>query len=223
MSETKRKYVIPGELITGGSHRAIANVIKLPGGIYSTRIGMAEIGRDGVVVIPQSGKYAPRIDDKIIGKIINQTGSLWEVDINSFFNAVLPAQSVFGREFSSARDSLSDRFNIGDVIAAKIANFDRTRDPMISVSGPGLGKISKGELVKISSMKIPRLIGKRGSMIKMIEECSKTKLIIGQNGLVVVIGSDDGIKSAKEAIHLVNREAHSADLTDMVQDLLGVS
>ena len=43
---------------------------------------------------------------------------------------------------------------------------------------------------------------------------------IGQNGVVVVIGSDDGIKSAKEAIHLVNREAHSADLTDMVQDLL---
>lgn len=216
----KRKYVVPGDLICEGNYTPLANVMKIGNRFYSTRVGMAEITREGVRVIPLSGIYIPRVDDIVIGKIIDYSAFAWEVDINSCFPAYLPAQSVFGKNFSPAKDSLTKKFDIGDLIAGKIIAFDRTRDPLLSVSGPGLGKIPKGEIIKIAPSKIPRLIGKKGSMVKAIENATKCKLNIGQNGLIIAIGPPDGLLLAIKAIRLIEEEAHIADLTKKVQKLL---
>lgn len=181
---------------------------------------MAEISQEGVRVIPLSGPYIPRVDDLVIGKIVDYSAFAWEVDINSCFFAILPAQNVFGREFSPARDSLRGQFALGDLLAAKIMAFDRTRDPILSIGGPGLGRIPRGEIVKITPTKVPRLIGKKGSMIKTIESGSGCRLVLGQNGLVVVTGPSEGVLMAAKAIRLVEEEAHTADLTQKVQLLL---
>ncbi|MFN3621786.1 MAG: KH domain-containing protein, partial [Nitrososphaerales archaeon] len=86
----------------------------------------------------------------------------------------------------------------------------------------GLGKISKGEVVKISPTKVPRLIGKKGSMIRTIESGTGCKLTIGQNGIVVLSGQPEGIIKAVKAVRLIEEEAHLADLTQKVQALLGI-
>ena len=39
-------------------------------------------------------------------------------------------------------------------IFAKIANFDRQREPLISIADKNLGKIDSGESIKISPSKI---------------------------------------------------------------------
>ncbi|MCS7116465.1 MAG: exosome complex RNA-binding protein Rrp4 [Nitrososphaerales archaeon] len=220
MVNIKRKYVIPGDLICEGNYSPLANVMKIGNRFYSTRVGMAEISREGVKVIPLSGIYIPRVDDIVIGKIIDYSAFAWEVDINSCFSAYLPAQSVFGKDFSPAKDSLVKKFDIGDLIVGKIVAFDRTRDPLLSVSGPGLGKVSKGEIIRIAPSKVPRLIGKKGSMIKAIENYTKCKLNIGQNGLIIATGPPEGILLAIKAIRLIEEEAHIADLTKKVQKLL---
>ncbi|MEM1993961.1 MAG: exosome complex RNA-binding protein Rrp4 [Nitrososphaerales archaeon] len=222
MPEVKRKYVIPGELITEGNYRIIANVIKRGNKFYSTRIGLAEYGQEGVKVIPLTGPYVPKVDDLVIGKIVDYSAFAWEVDINSCFMAYLPARNVYGKNFTPGQESLVKRFNIGDLIAAVVTAFDRTRDPILSVAGPGLGKISKGEVVKISPTKVPRLIGKKGSMIRTIESGTGCKLMIGQNGIVVLTGKPEGIIKAVKAIRLVEEEAHLADLTQKVQAMLGI-
>jgi len=222
MPEVKRKYVIPGELITEGNYRPLANVIKRGNKFYSTRIGLAEFGQEGVRVIPLSGPYIPRVDDLVIGKIVDYSAFVWEVDINSCFMAYLPAKNVYGRNFTPGQESLVKKFDIGDLIAAVVTAFDRTRDPILSVSGPGLGKITKGEVVKIAPTKVPRLIGKKGSMIRTIESGTGCKLTIGQNGVIVVVGRPEGIIKAVKAIKLVEEEAHLADLTQKVQAMLGV-
>jgi exosome complex component RRP4 len=222
MPEVKRKYVIPGELITEGNYRPLANVVKRGNKFYSTRIGLAEFGQEGVRVIPLSGPYIPRVDDLVIGKIVDYSAFVWEVDINSCFMAYLPAKNVYGRNFTPGQESLVKRFDIGDLIAAVVTAFDRTRDPILSVSGPGLGKITKGEVVKIAPTKVPRLIGKKGSMIRTIESGTGCKLTIGQNGVIVVVGRPEGIIKAVKAIKLVEEEAHLADLTQKVQAMLGV-
>jgi len=220
LSDIKRKYVIPGELIVEGNFRPIANVFRQGTGLYSTRIGLAEIGHQEVRVIPLCGPYIPRVDDFIIGKVVDYSGSAWEVDINSCFFAFLPAQNVFGRNFSPQGFSLENKFRIGDILAAKVAAYDRTRDPLLTISGPGLGLIEKGEIVKIAPTKVPRLIGKKRSMIMTIEGSSTCKLIIGQNGIVVVNGPPNGLLIAIKAIKLVEEEAHNADLITKVQNLL---
>lgn len=220
MSFVKRKYVIPGEVIIEGNYRALANVLRAGDKFYSTRVGMAEVGRDGVRVIPLSGPYVPREDDLVIGKIVDYSAFAWEVDINSCFFAFLPAQNVFGRDYSPAKDSMTEQFSVGEMITAKVAAYDRTRDPLLTISGPGLGKIPKGEIIRISPSRVPRLIGKRGSMIKTIESSTGCRLIIGQNGLVVCLGSPEGVLLARKVIKLVEEEAHTADLTQRVQMLL---
>ena len=41
---------------------------------------------------------------------------------------------------------------------------------MLTVQDKDLGKIPYGEFIKISPTRVPRLIGKRGSMIQTIEQ-----------------------------------------------------
>ena len=223
MQEVKRRYVVPGDKIIEGSFRPLMNVIKVGNSIIATRIGIAETGRDGVKVIPLSGVYIPRVNDIVIGKITDHSSLSWEVDINSCFSAHLPAQDVFGRDFSPARDDMGRQLATGDLIAARIIAFDRTRDPMLTIQDKDLGKIPRGELLKISPTRVPRLIGKRGSMIQTIEQATQTRILIGQNGIVVVMGRNlDGTKLAIRAIRMVEEEAHTANLTQRVKVLLNV-
>ncbi|HKW05135.1 MAG TPA: exosome complex RNA-binding protein Rrp4 [Nitrososphaerales archaeon] len=223
MPELKRRFVIPGEIVAHGSMRAETNVIRAGDKIVSTRVGMAEVAHDAVRVVPLSGPYIPRIDDLVVGKIIDYSAFAWEVDMNSCFFGILPAQSVFGREYSPAKDSLTDRLAVGDMIAAKVIAFDRTRDPLLSISGPGLGRIPRGQTVTVSAAKVPRLIGKKGSMIRSIETGTNCRMLIGQNGVVVVVGSPEDVLNAIRAVKLVEEQAHSPDLTERVQKLLGIT
>ena len=223
MTELKRRFVIPGEVVARGNLRAEFNVMRVGDDIVSTRVGMAEMAHDAIRVVPLSGPYIPRIDDLVVGKIIDYSAFAWEADINSCFFGILPAASVFGRDYSPAKDSLTDKLAVGDMIAAKVIAFDRTRDPLLSISGPGLGRIPRGQAVKISPAKVPRLIGKKGSMIRSIEAGTSSRMLIGQNGVVVVVGSTENILRAIEAVNLVEEQAHSPDLTEKVQNLLGLT
>ncbi len=223
MHDIKRRYVIPGDKIIEGNFRPLMNVIRAGNSLIATRIGIAETGRDGIKVIPLSGVYIPRVNDLVIGKIVDHSSLSWEVDINSCFSAHLPAQDVFGRDFSPARDDMGKHFAIGDIITARIIAFDRTRDPMLTVQDRDLGKVPRGEVLKISATRVPRLIGKRGSMIQMIEQATQTRVLIGQNGIVVVTGrTAEGIKLAVRAIRMVEEEAHTANLTQRIKVLLNV-
>jgi exosome complex component RRP4 len=77
--------------------------------------------------------------------------------------------------------------------------------------------------LKISATRVPRLIGKRGSMIQTIEQATQTRVIIGQNGVVVVTGrSQGGIELAVKAIKMVEEEAHTSNLTQRIKVLLNV-
>lgn len=219
--ENKRKYVIPGDVITSGPYRPEQNVILNGNKIISTTIGISEIYDDSVKVIPLTGKYIPKINDLVIGKVISHTSLSWELDINSCYVGFLPAQDVFGRDFSAHADELTSKLKSGDLVAARIANFDRTRDPLVTVSDRDLGKIDSGDLVKISPSKVPRLIGKRGTMIQTIEMATNAAITIGQNGWVVVsCESPEGLLKAKKAIKMVDEKAHVANLTDQVKEML---
>src|SRR6478672_1414671 len=223
MQEIKRRYVIPGDKIIEGNYKPLMNVMKSGDYLISTRVGIAEAGKDGVKVIPLSGVYIPRVNDLVIGKVIDRSSLSWDIDINSCFFAHLPAQDVFGRDFSPARDDMGRQLNIGDLIIARIVSFDRTRDPMLTVQDKDLGKIPYGEFIKISPTRVPRLIGKRGSMIQTIEQATQTRVIIGQNGIVVVTGRDiEGLSLAVKAIKMVEEESHTTNLTQRVKSLLNV-
>lgn len=221
MVEITRKQVIPGDVIVTGDYRPGLYVQRRGSDMVALRVGLAEIIRNDVKVIPLSGAYIPRPEDMVVGKVVNVTGYGWEADINSCFVGYLPGQFVFGRDFSPSTHDLTTRFTVGDLMLAKIEAFDRTRDPQLSIRGPGLGKIPQGEIVKITPMKVPRLIGRKGYMINMIAELSSCEIKVGQNGVVVVDGPAEGVRKAVQAIELIEQEAHTVELTTKVQQLLG--
>ena len=219
----KRKYVIPGDVVTTGPFRPEQNVILDGDKIIATMVGISEIYDDSVRVLPLAGKYIPKIDDLVIAKVNSHTSLSWELDINSCYVGFLPAQDVFGRDFSAHADELTSKLKTGDLVAARIANFDRTRDPLVTIADRDLGKIDSGVLVPISPSKVPRLIGKKGSMIQMIEMATDAAVTIGQNGWVVVsCESPEGLLKAKKAIEMVNEKAHVANLTEQVKEMLEI-
>ncbi len=221
MSDERRKHVIPGEVITSRPMRPEENVVFDGKNISSTIVGTSEIYDDAVRVLPLTGMYFPKVDDMVVGKVISHTSLSWEVDINSCYVGFLPASDIFGRDFTASADALASKLIKGDMVAARIANFDRTRDPLITVSDRDLGKIDTGDLVSMSSSKIPRLIGKRGSMIQMIEEATGCMITAGQNGLIVIDGKDaDGLLKAKKSIKMIDDNAHIPNLTDKVKSML---
>src|SRR6185503_19715679 len=60
-------------------------------------------------------------------------------------------------------------------------------------------------------------------MIQTIEQATQTRVIIGQNGIVVVTGRDpDGLSLAAKAIKMVEEESHTTNLTQRVKTLLNV-
>ncbi|MFY9299795.1 MAG: exosome complex RNA-binding protein Rrp4 [Candidatus Nitrosotenuis sp.] len=222
MDDVKRKYVIPGDVITSGPYRAEENVHLFGDKIIATTVGVSEVFDSGVRVIPLTGVYLPRIDDFVIGIVKSHTSLSWELDINSCYAGILPASDVFGRDFDPKVDELTSRLKTGDLVAARIANSDRSRDPLLTIGDRDLGKIEEGELVKISPSKVPRLIGKRGSMIQTIENATKAIITIGQNGYVVVSSEDpDGLLKALDAIKMVEEQAHVPNLTEKIQEMLG--
>ncbi len=221
MENTKRKYVIPGDVVTTGPFRPEQNVTQDGDKIIATAVGISEIYDDTVRVISLTGKYIPKISDLVIGKVNSHTSLSWELDINSCYVGFLPATDVFGRDFSAHADELTSKLDKGDLVAARIANFDRTRDPLVTIADRDLGKIESGELIKISPSKVPRLIGKRGTMIQTIEVATGATITIGQNGWVVVsCENSDGLLKAIKAIRMVDEQAHIANLTDRIKSML---
>src|SRR3989442_15838937 len=96
------------------------------------------------------------------------------------------------------------------MVLAEVLDFDRTRDPLLTIKGPGLGKVATGRVVEISAAKIPRLIGRKGSMISMLKRETGCQITVGQNGVALVWGkTPDAETLAVEAIYMVEREAIS--------------
>ena len=219
--ESKKRHVLPGDFITTAPLRLRDNVVLDGKRIISTTIGLSDVSDDSVRVISLTGVYMPKTDDLVIGIIQYIFGNSWFADINSCYQGMLLGQDVFGRGSYPTPSEMRERLDKGDIIFAKIANSDRQREPLISIADKNLGRIDSGELTKISPTRIPRLIGKRGSMIQTIEASTNATLTVGQNGLVVVSCEEtNGLLKALTAIRMVDEQAHLVDLTDRVKKML---
>ena len=219
--ESKKRHVLPGDFITTAPLRLQNNVVLEGKRIISTTIGLSDVSDDNVRVISLTSVYLPKIDDLVIGIIQYIHGNSWFADINSCYQGMLLGQDVFGRGSYPTKSEMEERLSKGDIIFAKIANSDRQREPLISIADQSLGKIDSGELVKISPAKIPRLIGKHGSMIQTIEGSTNATITVGQNGLIVVSCDEtNGLLKALAAIRMVDEQAHLVNLTDKVKKML---
>ncbi|MDR2624575.1 MAG: exosome complex protein Rrp4 [Methanobrevibacter sp.] len=205
--------VVPGEILAEEGYYSGRGTFKDGESIFSSLTGLVSLKNKKISVIPLKSKYLPKRGDVVIGKITDIRFSIWEVDLNSPYSGILPASEVFGR----AKKDLSRVFGLGDVLFLRIVDVDEVNKVRLGLKGRGMGKFREGILTNITPTKVPRLIGKKGSMINMIKESTNCKIVVGQNGLVWIKGDKKMELITKKIIKMVDDESHTSGLTDRIK------
>ena len=212
---SERKVVIPGEVIEKGNDFLPGEGTEKRGEeIVALRYGLAEESNRLVKVIPLSGVYHPRRGNVVIGKVELLTFNGWVIDIGTAENAFLSLTEV--PRFVN-KDGLDEVMDIGDMTVVKIVGINK-RGIDATIKSRGLGRIEEGLIVSVNPNKVPRIIGKEGSMINLIKDETKCNITVGQNGLIWIKG--DKIEDelyAKKAILFVTEKSFASGLTDEVQ------
>ena len=215
--ETTRQIVIPGELLSEGELKAGKHTYRQGKKVYASQLGFRSVTANYVNVIALSGRYIPRPDDLVIGVIMSVSPTTWLVDINSPYPAPLHVNEVPWRvEFGET----SRYLNTGDTILARVFTVDEIKRVQVTMRDQGARKLTGGEIIEISPSKVPRVIGKGGSMISQIKQRTMCRLFVGQNGRIWIDGEPENIRKAVNAIRYIERESHKFGLTEAVDRLL---
>ncbi len=215
-----RDVVVPGDLLYEGRIRTGENVYRKEGNVHSSHVGLVNYGKDRISVIALEGGFTPLVGDMVIGTVIDIELGRWIVDIGAATDAILSTNDAINKPFRTHQD-LTRILDVGDTIIAKIVDLDRYRSPILSIQGRELGKVFDGFVINITPSKIPRLIGKKGSMINMILRETRTSITIGQNGRILISGRRrEDEELVVEVIRKIEAEAHTSGLTNRIQEYL---
>ncbi|MEA1993579.1 MAG: exosome complex RNA-binding protein Rrp4 [Euryarchaeota archaeon] len=211
-----KQIVVPGELIATGDTKFRYGTEKDGKNIYSTVVGItyANPEKDYIKVVPLEGKYIPRRGDNVIGLAEEFAFKKAILDINSAKKGILDV-----RDATRNRNAeIDDIFSIGDVIYSKVS--DTNDSVTLNTKNRLYGKLQGGRLINIPSAKIPRVIGRKGSMISTIKKHTQCKIYVGQNGTIWVKGKDKKEELALEAIKTIDAESHISGLTKRITNFL---
>lgn len=211
----KRKVVVPGEIIVSGEDFLAGEGTRREGNnILASRFGLAEESGRVVKVIAISGAYIPRRGNVVIGRVVDITFYGWLLEIDSASNAFLPVEE--SPRFIK-KEEMDQFLAIGDVCAAKIWSV-KAKGIDLTLNGKGLGKLESGFIFRVIPSRVPRVIGREGSMIQIIKEKTGCNVTVGQNGWIWIKGpSIDAEIKARRAIEFIVEKVHTSGLTEQVE------
>jgi exosome complex component RRP4 len=213
------KIVLPGEVVDELKGRKAGTGVYIDGDkARSEYLGTPRSGMYEVSVIPLAGKYMPQYGDRVVGIVKEVEISGWMIDINAPYIGFLPVSEGV-EEYVDARADLTKFFAKGDVIMCRISRVTRSKSVQCSMRDMMARKLFEGTVIKVTPSKIPRIIGKNGSMVNLIKERTKTEIYTGQNGYVWIRGDNKAL--AMEAILTIDRESHTMGLTEKIEKMLG--
>ncbi len=214
-SSKKRRIVIPGEVILSGDDYLPGEGTRREGGdVVASRFGLAEESGRVVKVIAITGAFIPRRNNVIIGRVSNIVFNGWILDIDSASSGFLPIDE--SPRFIN-KSEMDQFLAIGDVISAKIWSVNQ-RGTDLTLKGKGLGKLEGGFIFRVSPNRVPRVIGREGSMINLIKEKTACNISVGQNGWIWIKGNDiDSQIRARKAIEFVTDKVYVEGLTEKME------
>ena len=211
-----RKVVIPGDLLSEEAKRSGEGTFVKDGKVYSLLYGLANC-RDRINVIPLAGKYVPASGDNIIGVVKDITFSNWIIDINSPYDGLLHI-SEFPKRIDA--DEMPKYLSLGSSTMIRVKDVDSTMKVELTLNDRKLGLLKTGRIIEINHTRVPRLIGKGGSMISMLKKELNCNIFVGQNGRIWINGGAEDMDLALKTILLIEKEAHTSGLTDRIVDFL---
>ena len=211
-----KKLVIPGEFLSDDVNLADEGTYVEEGKVFSSVFGIASL-KNHIRVVPLSGKYIPRPGDMIIGIITEVSFSNWIVDIRSPYEGLLHI-SEFPRRIENTE--MSKYLNVGDAIITLVTDVDPSMKVELTLNDQRLRQIKEGRIIDVTPSKVPRLIGRSGSMIAMLKNETNCNIFIGQNGRVWITGKDKDLELAVKAVLKIEKESHVSGLTDRLTRFL---
>lgn len=185
--------------------------------LFASVMGYATWRDPFVRIVPFSGRYNPKPHDVVVGVVQDVQKTFWLLDIDASRWAPL---HVSGTSWEPAPGELEEYLRIGDSVLVAVENLDPTGKIGVTMKGEDLGKLTGGTILTISPAKIPRVIGKGGSMIHTITRLTGTRVAVGQNGRIWVEGSAEGIQRVRECLRIIEQEGQRSGLTERIQGFL---
>ncbi|MBW2970571.1 exosome complex protein Rrp4, partial [Candidatus Woesearchaeota archaeon] len=217
----EKQVVVPGEVLAEGMDFLPSyGTYRLKNKIIAKRMGLAVVDKRIIKIIPLSGRYLPKVHDVIIGQVIDIAISGWRLEINSAYSAMLSMKDASSQYIRRGAD-LTKWFDIGDFVVAKITNVTSQNLVDLSMKGPGLRKLKGGRIIRVKCAKVPRIIGKGGSMIRLVKQATNCNITVGQNGWVWIQGTPEEEIKATMAIKKIDENSHVNGLTELISDFLG--
>lgn len=212
-----RDIIIPGQQLELEGRRPGFGTYRKEGRAFSSTLGLKVSKGNYVDILPLSGKYIPLPGDEVIGTVSDMTSSNWLFDINSPYPGVLHvSESPWKVEFGATAKYLE----LGDNVTARILSVDDSKHVQLTMRDQSLRKLKGGHVVDVPYAKVPRVIGKSGSMIEMLKEYSGCKILVGKNGRIWIDGEVERIVVVAKAIGIIDEGAHTHGLTDKVREYL---
>ncbi len=212
-----RTIVLPGELLATNPKVAGSGTYIENGKVYSKFLGLLDKTDTSVRVIPLRGRYIPSVGDVVIGIIREVSANGWVVDINSPYQSFLPASE--NPEVKPGK-KLNEILDIDDIIIAKVINIDPKMKVTLTMKDKICRAVRFGRIVAINPARVPRVIGKKGSMIKLFKTELGVQIIVGKNGLIWISGDRRKVNIVEEAIYIIEAEAHTEGLTDRITEFI---
>lgn len=216
--ETGREIVIPGELLDdSGRLRPGFNTYKEGSHVYALRLGMKQVKGDTVNVIALSGRYDPQRNDLVIATVLETGPSIWLMDIRAPSPVTMHVNDVPWKvDFGETSKFMAS----GDTVLLKVAFVDEIKKIQLTMKDRACRKLSGGLVFDVAPSKVPRIIGRGGSMTNLIKNATNTRMFVGQNGVIWIDGEPQDVALAMAAIRKIEDEAHTSGLTDKVTAFL---
>jgi len=216
----EKEIVVPGEtLATGMEYLPSVGTYRKNDAILANKLGIAVVDGKVIKIIPVSGAYHPKRNDTIIAKVIDISMSGWRVDTNCAYSAMLSMKDATS-DFIRKGEDLTKYFDIGEYMVCQITQVTSQNLVDVTLRGPGLKKLGKGRIIEVSPHKVPRIIGKQGSMVSLIKDHTNTRITVGQNGIVWIQGEPAGEILAIKTIRMIEEQSHISGLTDKIKEYL---
>ena len=219
-SDGERTLVLPGEEIDVHGLQPGPGTYRVDGRTYASVLGLLSRRPPVVRVIPLSGRYIPKPKDVVVGTVTDVQTTFWLLDIGAPRWAPL---HMTGTPWKIDVGETGQYLHVGDTVVVAIENLDPTGRIGVTMLGDDLGKVDGGTVIPLSPAKVPRLIGRGGSMIQMLTQQTGCRIAVGQNGRIWVDGPSEGIIRVREAIRLIEEEGQRSGLTERVAGYLGSS
>ncbi len=213
----ERVLVLPGEEIDSHGLKPGPGTYRVGGKVYASVLGLLSPRPPLIQVVALSGRYIPHPHDVVLGIVTDVQTTFWLLDIGAPRWAPLhmtgtPWQVDVGE---------TDRFlRVGDAVVVEVESLEATGRIGVTMNGEQLGKLEGGTIVHISPARVPRVVGRAGSMIQTITEHTGAKLAVGQNGRIWVSGSPEAIRRVSEVLRMIDEDGQRAGLTERVESYL---